>query len=213
MKLDLGCGANKHSNFVGLDRLSLPGVDIVSDMNEPLPFPDNSVAFVMASRSLSYVNDLLAVLSEIYRVCHHKAIVCILAPYAHHFRHMSNPYVRHSFDETTPYYLTNDFFQPDIQLSCPPVMDYAAPAPFDFRLLRMELFYEPSYTTGWYDAEELEALRSSQPNVVREIMYHFLIVKENITRDELVWYSRQPHFEPSCVETLRQAQYQQGQDT
>ncbi|UYO03968.1 hypothetical protein K2F33_30740 [Paenibacillus sp. PSB04] len=37
----------------------------------------------MASHSLQYVDDLEAVMDEIYRICRHKAVVCIVASYAH----------------------------------------------------------------------------------------------------------------------------------
>jgi len=32
MKLDLGCGLKKQEGHVGVDSLSLPGVDIVADL-------------------------------------------------------------------------------------------------------------------------------------------------------------------------------------
>ena len=41
--LDLGCGANKYPGSIGIDRLKLPGVDIVHDLNVfPYPFKNNS---------------------------------------------------------------------------------------------------------------------------------------------------------------------------
>jgi SAM-dependent methyltransferase len=206
MKLDLGCGTNKHPHFTGLDLQPLPEVDLVSDMNERLPLPDHSVEFIMASRSLPYVLDLPAVLSEMYRVCTHKAIVCILAPYAHNFRHLSNPFLKQKFDESTPRYMTNHFFQPASGPACPPETAYTARVPYDFRLLRMELFYQTPYEPPMYDKEELDLLRSTQTNVVHEIMYHFLVVKNEISEEEVAWFSRQEYPEPICLKPLRAAQ-------
>ncbi|MBP1963623.1 hypothetical protein [Paenibacillus aceris] len=62
MKVDLGCGKHKHRHFFGIDRIDGPEVDMVCNINDGIPLPENSVEFVMASRSLPYVNDLLAVM-------------------------------------------------------------------------------------------------------------------------------------------------------
>ncbi|GBG06031.1 hypothetical protein PAT3040_00522 [Paenibacillus agaridevorans] len=204
MKLDLGCGERKQRGFFGLDISPLEGVDIVVDMNEGLPFPDDSAEYVIASRSLPFVRDLFAVLSEIHRVCMHKAVVCILAPYAHSYHHSSNPHLRHQFDEHTPRYWTSAFFQPQLGPVSPEVSHYAGPKPpFDFRLLRMEHFYLPPYRSPIFEQEELEILQQLQLNVVDEIMYHLLVVKEDIATEELDRLSRMAYEEPACVQELR----------
>ncbi|MEW9701736.1 class I SAM-dependent methyltransferase [Paenibacillus sp. SI8] len=205
MKIDLGCGANKHPHYFGIDLRPMPGVDLVCDINRPLPLPDDSVYFVMASRSLCYVNDLMAVMAELYRICTHKSIVCILAPYAHSFPHMSNPFIKQKFDEYTPRYVTSHFFQPPHGPICPPLSGYMPdlPVPIDFRLLQMEFFYQSPFQQPLYDPDELEVLKSLQANVVNEIMYHFVVVKYAITTEELEWLSKQTYPEPLAVTELR----------
>ncbi|MCZ8518555.1 MULTISPECIES: class I SAM-dependent methyltransferase [Paenibacillus] len=206
MKLDLGCGAFKHPGFTGLDRRPLDGVDIVCDFGSPLPLPGDAVEFVMASRSLAYAADLPAVLAELYRICIHKAVVCILAPYAHQFRHRSNPHLRQLFDETTPRYMTNSYWEPPGSPSCPPLSPYTGDdVPYDFRLLRMELFYRAPYLPPLYEEEEREYLKDVEPNVVDEIMYHLVVAKEEIPPAELLQLSRQAFPEPLWVEGLRSA--------
>ena len=81
VRVDLGCGTVKQSGFVGIDRYALPGVDIVADLNHPLPLRDDSVDLLCASHSLEHVADLQAMMKEIYRACKHGAQVCIVAPY------------------------------------------------------------------------------------------------------------------------------------
>lgn len=204
MKLDLGCGSCKHPGFFGMDIRSADRVDLVADLNKGIPLPDRSVEMVMASRVLPYVNDLFAVLSEIYRVSVHKAVLCVLAPYAHSFRHASNPHLIHKFDEYTPRYWTGHFFQPSQGAVSPAVPYYCDfEAPFDFRLIRMELFYSAAYRDPIYEPEELETLLQLQANVADEIMYHFAIVKEEITPEELEQLSRQTHPEPVHAAALR----------
>lgn len=204
MHIDLGCGHHKHLNFFGIDRVQVPGVDLVCDMNNGIPLPDNSVEFVMASRSLPYVTDLFAVMSELYRICTHKAIVCILSPYAHHFRHSSNPYLKQKFDEYTPRYLTNTFLQPAGSPICPPVPEYLEHiVPFDFRLVRMEFFYEPPFSTTLYEQDELDMLQYVQPNLISEIMYHFVVVKNDMRIDDWHRICQKKYDEPGWVPSLR----------
>ncbi|WP_282942393.1 hypothetical protein [Paenibacillus sp. RC67] len=204
MKIDIGCGSNKHEGFWGIDRRALAGVDMVCDLNNPIPLPDDSVEYVLASRSLPYVNDLFGIMTEIYRLCTHKAVVCILAPYAHSFVHMSNPILKQKFDEFTPRYLTSSFFQPSQGARCPELLyDLDSPPPFDFRLLRMELFYQTPFVPPLYELEELEVLKTLQANIVQEIMYHLVVVKKRITSGELELMSRRSYPEPSHVAALR----------
>lgn len=205
MKIDIGCGLNKHPGFWGIDNRILPGVDMVCDLNAPLPLPDNSVEFVMASRSLPYVHNFEALMTELYRLCIHKAVVCILAPYAHSFAHVSNPSLKHKFDEYTPRYLTASFFQPSQGAICPELYAYGpeTPPPYDFRLLRMELFYQIPFVPPLYELEELEVLKTLQANVVQEIMYHFVVIKEPVSDDELEQMSRGVLPEPNHAADMR----------
>lgn len=204
MKLDLGCGKHKQPGFIGMNRHAGEGVDVIGDLNGKLPFQDDSVEFVMAARSLPFVQDLNMVLSEIYRICMHKAVVCILAPYAHTYRHSSNPFLKHKFDEYTPRYLTRQFYQPQKGPPSPENPHYCHPdPPFDFRLLHMEMFYNAALWSPLYEQEDLETLHQLQINTVDEIMYHFLAVKNTITEEELEYLSRMTHAEPECVRELR----------
>lgn len=204
MKLDLGCGSSKHEGFFGIDKRQLEGVDLVWDLNKGIPLPDNSAEWVMVCR-FAHVDDWQAFMAEIHRVLIHRGIVCILAPYAHSFRHISNPLLKHRFDERTPRFWTADFFQPPQSPVSPPVADYGEglEIPFDFRLLRMELFYAESFRPPFYEHEELEMLLSLQVNLVDEIMYHLVAVKEPIAREELENLSRFSFPEPVCVPRLR----------
>jgi SAM-dependent methyltransferase len=82
MKLDLGCGLKKKEGFTGLDRLALPGVDIVCDLDrEPIPLPDDTVDEVHTMHFLEHTADLLAVMQEVWRVCSDGARVSIVVPY------------------------------------------------------------------------------------------------------------------------------------
>ncbi|MVO98118.1 class I SAM-dependent methyltransferase [Paenibacillus lutrae] len=202
MKIDLGCGTRKHPGFIGLDRIALPGVDVECDLNNGIPLEDHSVDFVMASRSLEYIEDLMGIMREIYRVCRHKAIVCILAPYAHTSYHLTNPYFRSYFDEHLPRYLTDEMYLYDPlqenQYFIEPLagINREGNSEIDFRLLQCEFYYMPSYQSPIYEEEDKRVLRQSSLNVVDEILYYFVAVKEPITAEELEESAQRTYLEP-----------------
>ncbi len=85
--LELGCGASKTDGRIGVDILDLPGVDIVTNLDNGLPFlPDNSVDSIHTYHFLEHVNDLDALLRELHRVTKPDGTIVIRVP------HFSNPH-------------------------------------------------------------------------------------------------------------------------
>ncbi|HEX7120355.1 MAG TPA: class I SAM-dependent methyltransferase [Longimicrobiales bacterium] len=67
--LDLGCGPNKHEGAIGLDRVALPGVDVVHDLDSfPYPFADDTFDVVYAMSVLEHLVDFLGAMEEIHRI-------------------------------------------------------------------------------------------------------------------------------------------------
>ncbi|MFE6074219.1 methyltransferase domain-containing protein [Paenibacillus sp. NPDC057886] len=209
MRIDLGSGKQKFNHCIGIDRIAYPDTDLVHDFNSPLPFEDNSVEFVMASHSLQYADDLQSVLTELYRICRHKAMVCIVAPYAHVSSHMINPQFKQRFNEHSPRFWTpssQTVIAKDEYLlsqnSTWSLLEEDALS-IDFRVLRMEFFYFPAYQIG-YDPFELALLRQTQLNVAYQIMYHLLVVKQPVSMREMLLYSETGQFdEPYYVKEQR----------
>jgi ubiquinone/menaquinone biosynthesis C-methylase UbiE len=79
--VDIGCGADKQPGTVGIDCRLLPGVDVVSDFEEGLPFRDGSVTTVHLVHVIEHIKDLLGFMVELYRVCSGGATVLIKTPY------------------------------------------------------------------------------------------------------------------------------------
>jgi SAM-dependent methyltransferase len=79
--LDIGCGRKKLPGALGLDRHALPGVDVVADLNERLPFPDESFDAVSANQVLEHVPDLVGLVHEIHRVLRPGGILVAHVPY------------------------------------------------------------------------------------------------------------------------------------
>lgn len=67
--VELGCGPNKRANRIGIDRLPLPGVDIVADLDRGLPFfPDDCVDEIHSESFFEHVENLEGLMREIVRV-------------------------------------------------------------------------------------------------------------------------------------------------
>lgn len=82
LKIDIGCGKNKKSGFIGLDRVEMSGVDIVCDFDkEKIPLEDNSVNEVHSMHSMEHISDMLFIMEELWRVCEDKAKITIYVPY------------------------------------------------------------------------------------------------------------------------------------
>lgn len=82
--LDIGCGANKAKDAVGMDTRRLPGVDIVHDLGDtPWPVADESFSVVRASHVMEHIKPwrFLAVMGECHRVLKPNGAVLIEAPY------------------------------------------------------------------------------------------------------------------------------------
>lgn len=208
--LDLGCGTVKQANFIGLDRYPLPGVDVIADLDQPLPFRDNSVDLVYASHSLEHVADLVFVMKEIYRVCCHGAQVCIVAPYYQQSLNLANPYHKQVFNEHTPRFWT--------QATTTPLAaeEFAHPhaagwglresdwriSDLDLRCLKMEFFYFPAYRD--VSPEEQRAARQKYLDVCDQIMFHLLVVKAPIAEAELQRFAKQmSYYDPPFTQIRR----------
>ena len=85
--VDLGCGSRKKPGAIGVDIARIRQVDLIADVMKTLPFRDASVDEVYASHLVEHVEDLMAFMGEVWRICKPGALV--------HFRfpHGSTPYV------------------------------------------------------------------------------------------------------------------------
>ncbi len=118
--LELGCGRTKHPGAIGIDRIPLPGVDVVHDLDRrPYPFDDNTFDEIYATHIIEHLDSVLAVMEEIYRIARPDARVVIITP--HHSDAISwqdpthkwhlNSYSFNYFDPAyhTNYYTTSRF--------------------------------------------------------------------------------------------------------
>jgi SAM-dependent methyltransferase len=79
--LDVGCGDCKQVPWaVGLDYEPYPGVDYVANLEERLPFEDNSFDNIFAVHVLEHIRDLLGLMRELHRVLRPTGVLHVLTP-------------------------------------------------------------------------------------------------------------------------------------
>ena len=79
--LDIGCGRSKLLGAIGVDQLKLPGVDVVADLNQRLPFPDGEFEVVHANQVLEHIPNLLGLMEEMHRVLRVGGVLVAHVPY------------------------------------------------------------------------------------------------------------------------------------
>ena len=88
-KCNLGCGHKILHGWVNLDKVPLPGVDIVHDiLKPPYPFPDNHFDYILASHVLEHIpqqlnetDGLLLVVAELHRILKPGGVLEVRGPH------------------------------------------------------------------------------------------------------------------------------------
>ncbi len=81
LKLNLGSSSRPIEGFLNVDILPLPGVDIVCDLEQPLPFEDNSVTQICGNHIVEHMKNLVPLMKELYRICEDGATLQFRIPY------------------------------------------------------------------------------------------------------------------------------------
>ncbi|MBD1845979.1 class I SAM-dependent methyltransferase [Cyanobacteria bacterium FACHB-63] len=79
--LDIGCGRSKLEGAIGLDHVQFPGVDIVADLNQPLPIEDATFDAVHADQVLEHVDNLVGLIYEVHRILKPGGVFLATVPY------------------------------------------------------------------------------------------------------------------------------------
>lgn len=103
--LDVGCGKNKHTiegaEVIGIDNVALPSVDVVHDLNKPLPFKDNEFDMVICSYVLSHIENFFGLMMEIHRIAKPDALVKITVPFYSTWGRYGDPTILRPFSWKT----------------------------------------------------------------------------------------------------------------
>jgi len=87
LKLNLGSGRRSIPGFYNVDLVTLPNVDMLADLNQPLTeLPNDCVDTIYCRHTLEHVDNLLGALAELHRITRPAGTIEIVVP------HFSNPY-------------------------------------------------------------------------------------------------------------------------
>jgi SAM-dependent methyltransferase len=133
MRIDLGCGNSRRPGYVGVDQHLLAGVDVLADLESPLPFQTNSLDEVYSKSVLEHIDRLELVMSELHRIVREKGHIDIQVP------HFSSPLSFSDFTHRRFFgYYSFDYFVPESeQRSRRKVPDFYTP--FKFRIVSKKL--------------------------------------------------------------------------
>ena len=80
--VDLGCGNQKqYPDSIGVDHHAYPGVNVVADIENNLPFKDNCVDHIFAIHILEHVHHLKNLMNEIHRVLKPDGVLHLMVPH------------------------------------------------------------------------------------------------------------------------------------
>lgn len=83
----LGAGKKAYPNSIAIDKLDLPNIDIVTNLERGLSFlPDNSVDEIQSTSFFEHITNFDQLMIDIYRVLKPNGIINLFVP------HFSNPY-------------------------------------------------------------------------------------------------------------------------
>jgi hypothetical protein len=80
-KLNLGCGMERLQDYIDIDCEEKAEPDLVCDLEEPWPFPSDSVSEILAKHVVEHLHDLKALFQEAYRVMQDGAEMVITVPH------------------------------------------------------------------------------------------------------------------------------------
>jgi ubiquinone/menaquinone biosynthesis C-methylase UbiE len=103
--LEIGCGNKKKKGRIGIDKVDLPNVDIVADIEQGLKFlPDNSVDEIHARSVLEHIQNIEYIMAEFDRVLKNQGKAFVFVP------HFSNPYFYSDFTHKRPFGLYSFYY-------------------------------------------------------------------------------------------------------
>jgi ubiquinone/menaquinone biosynthesis C-methylase UbiE len=81
MRLNLGCGKDIRKNWINLDHIKLPGVDVVHNINDiPLPFENDLFDEILCASILEHV-DYIPLLRDLHRILKPGGKIAIIVPH------------------------------------------------------------------------------------------------------------------------------------
>lgn len=91
LRLNLGCGLTIADDMVNVDIMPLPGVDVVTDLDQPWPWADETAELMLASHLFEHVDKPVYFMGEAWRVLAADGVLDIRVPYYKHCFAFTDP--------------------------------------------------------------------------------------------------------------------------
>ena len=168
-QLNVGCGRGSLPGWINLDSVSLPGVDLVFDLEEcgskRLPLPDDSVETFLLSHVLEHIRNVLPLMQELHRVAKPGAIAWVRVPHGGSDDAFEDPtHLRQYFPGSFGYYGQPYYWR----------ADYGYRGDWLARKLTLRV-RRAAYPD--HSDQEILALAQTQRNVVSEMVCELVAIK------------------------------------
>jgi ubiquinone/menaquinone biosynthesis C-methylase UbiE len=132
MIIDIGCGNSKTKGAIGLDICKTNSVDIICDIEQSIPFKNNSIDKIIASNVLEHMSNTVKSLEEFHRVLKKGGTAIIEVPHARSLGAFMDPTHKRFFT-----IMTMDYFTEKSSFK------YYSHA--RFKIIKKELRFEPKW--------------------------------------------------------------------
>ncbi|MDI6800918.1 MAG: methyltransferase domain-containing protein [Thermodesulfovibrionales bacterium] len=118
MKLNLGCGNKRKKGFLGVDLYPCEAVDKIADLNDVLPFENNSIDEILLDNVVEHIQDISKLFKELHRICVNEAKITVITPHfasaaswrdPTHIQHLSYFSMNHFEKESVAHYVGGGF--------------------------------------------------------------------------------------------------------
>jgi SAM-dependent methyltransferase len=90
--LDVGCGINKYSGAIGIDKNPRSRADVICDLDRfPYPFPDAAFDQLRAVHFIEHSIDVIRTMEEFYRLVRPGGRICVVTPHYTDFSSFCDP--------------------------------------------------------------------------------------------------------------------------
>ena len=109
IKLNLGCGNTILDGYINIDKKSSNTNVMICDLENALPFDDNSTEYIIAHHVLEHIINLDNIMHEIYRVCKNGSYIDVIVPMSGTLWAVADPSHVRQFNHKTFYYYSENF--------------------------------------------------------------------------------------------------------
>jgi SAM-dependent methyltransferase len=99
VKLNIGCGNDIRPGYINCDKVEIPGVDQIVDLDGILPFEGESIDEILLIDVLEHVNDIIKTMEELHRILKKGGRVSIRVPYWNSWATYADPTHKRGFHE------------------------------------------------------------------------------------------------------------------